>query len=211
VPPPGFEEVEASVAPEQAAPDGPIPQQEIRDPPEALFIPAGAQVTVELEAPLSTETHMAGDVFFSRVVEDVLAEDGMVLIPNGTRVRGVVTESAESNDSDREPVLRLEVRQLLLSGVELDIDAEILRADVRIERGDSEQETAAKVATGAAAGALLGRILGRDAKGAVKGAIAGAIAGGAVAYVSRDGHARIGEGTLILMRILDRVPLPEVL
>jgi hypothetical protein len=186
-----------------------IPQEEIQEPPEPPFLPAGAQVTLELETPLSTETHMEGDVFFSRVVEDVLAEDGMVLVPHGARVRGVITESVESNDSDREPVLGLEVRQLLLSGMELDIDAEILRAEVRTERGDSEQETAAKVATGAAAGALLGRILGRDAKGAVKGAIAGAIAGGAVAYVSRDGHARIREGTLILIRILDRVPLPD--
>jgi hypothetical protein len=176
---------------------------------EIPSIPAGTQIGLELERSISTETHMAGDLFFSRVVEDVLDEDGMVLLPKGTRVRGRVVESRESRNPDRDPVLQLAVERLLLAGTEVDIRAEILRAEVRADAGDSDRESAAKVATGAAAGALLGRILGGGGKAAVKGAIAGAIAGGAVAYVTRDGQARIEEGTLILIRLLESVPLPD--
>jgi hypothetical protein len=176
---------------------------------EIPSIPAGTQIGLELDAEVSTETHMAGDLFFSRVVEDVLAEDGMVLIPQGTRVRGRVLESRESRNPNRDPVLRLEVEELLFPGRDVPVRAEILRAEVRAEAGDSDRESAAKVATGAAAGALLGKILGRGGKAAVKGAIAGAIAGGAVAYVTRDGQAVMREGTLILIRFLESVPLPD--
>lgn len=222
VPPPGAENIasgaESGVDPptrEAAQEILPEARPVFPDPlptetPDELILPAGSRITMELETPLSTRTHVPGDVFFSRVLDDVLAPDGMVLLFHGTRVRGEVVASRES-DGDRGPELAIEVQQLLLPGKDLRIEAEIVEASVETRASSSGGESAAKVATGAAAGAILGRILGKGGKDAVKGAIAGAIAGGAVAYATREGHAFLPEGSRIVVRLLEPANIPELI
>lgn len=207
-PPPPVEGIEP--APDESRENVPPPAFEIMaQPVEEIVLPAGTRMTLQMETPLSTRTHMAGDVFFATLVDDVLGLDGMVLLFHGTRARGEVLVSRRESSGGRGAELAIEVRELLLPGNDLDVRAEVLEASMERRSSDSDGETAAKVATGAAAGAILGRILGKGGKDALKGAIAGAIAGGAVAYATREGHAVLPEGAFIVVRLLEPVTLPE--
>ena len=174
------------------------------DPADALepvSVPAGAELELAIESELSTERNQPGDYFYATLVDDVLADDGLVLLRQGTRMRGVVTESAPSESSDLLPVLEFVVDAVLFEGGEQPISTEVLYADLTVDERDSGEETAVKVLTGAAAGAILGRILGDDKKDAVKGGVAGAAAGAAVALGTRGGHARLEPGSRIIVRL----------
>jgi len=168
---------------------------------EPLEVPAGEELRLSVDSELSTERNQPGDYFYATLVDDVLATDGLVLLAQGTRVRGVVTESTPSESSDVLPVLDFVVDAIMLDEGEQPIETVVTYADLSVDERDSGEETAVKVITGAAAGAILGRILGDDKKDAVKGGVAGAAAGAAVALGTRGGHARLEPGSRIVVRL----------
>ncbi len=194
-----------AATPSRSAPsDAPPPVRPAREPvPAPATVAAGTQLGLRLSDALSTESNKAGDPFEATVVEDVLAPDGMVLVPAGAVVRGRVVDSHESPSADQPAVLSLAVDAIELNGRSVPLDATVLDAQVQAGRKDSDTRTAVKVGAGAAAGAVLGKILGKDTKSAVKGAVVGAAAGGAVAAATRDGQAVMEPGARILLR-LDR-------
>src|SRR5689334_25005062 len=63
-------------------------------------IPAGQELDVRLQAPLSSETATAEQRFEAVTAVDV-TQDGVVLIPAGSRVRGVVTDVKRPGRLDR--------------------------------------------------------------------------------------------------------------
>ena len=187
--------------PRPAVPATPEDAVEPAPAPEPPTVAAGTQVGLRLVGELSTERNAVGDAFEATVVEDVLAGDGLVLVPAGTSVRGRVVESRESTGPDDPAALVLAVDALVLHGRTVPVRATVLDVEVEAGTRDSDTRTAAKVGAGAAAGAVVGRILGKDTRSAVKGAVVGAVAGGAVAAATRDGHAVVREGARILLRI----------
>jgi hypothetical protein len=184
-------------------PEEPEPRPSLEPP----VVPRGTEIFLTLDMALSTRTHNAGDVFSATVMEDVLAPDGMVLIPVGARMGGVVAESQESDGPEDPATLLLDFERLIIEGREISVVATMVEADVEAETRDSDASTAAKIATGTVAGAILGKILGRDTKDALKGAAAGAAAGTAVAMASRGGHATMERGAMVVVRLEESVPL----
>jgi len=180
-----------------------VPATEVRP-----VVPAGVEIGAELQEALSTARNTVGSPFTARVTEDVLAADGMVVVPLGSLVRGRITEARESSGPDDPAMLRLQVESLVIRGTTHPVVATVVSADVQAEARDSAGRTAAKVATGAAAGAIVGRILGRDARSTTAGAVAGAAAGTAVALATRDGQAVMGAGSRLVIRVEESV-LPE--
>ncbi len=172
-----------------------------RDERRALSIPVGTEIELAVESELSTERNRAGDLFYATLTDDVLAGDGLVLMPQGTRVRGVITESAASESADVLPVLEVAIEAVLWGSGEQPVRAMVVRQDLEVDERASGGETAAKVITGAAAGAILGRILGDRRQDAVKGGVVGAAAGAAVAMGTRGGHARLKPRARILIRL----------
>ncbi len=173
--------------------------------PEPLSIPVGVELELAVEAELSTERNRPGDLFYATLVDDVLAPDGLVLMAQGTRLRGIVTESRPSESADVPPVLELAIEAVLTGSTEQPVSAVVVTSELEVEARDSGGETAAKVITGAAAGAILGRVLGDSRRDAVKGGIAGAAAGAAVALGTRGGHARLKPGARIVIRLERRL------
>ncbi len=191
-------------------PEVPLPRADPWPPAPAtapLVVPEGTEITLRLEGGLSTQTHQKGDSFVATVTDDVLAPDGMVLIPMGAQVRGTVTESSPSQGPDAPATLEIGFDGVSLEGGELPLIAEVVSMDVRRESRDSDARTAAKIAGGALAGAILGKILGKDAEDAIAGAAAGAAAGTAVAMATRSGHADIVGGTEVVIRLSRPLPL----
>jgi hypothetical protein len=169
--------------------------------PERVYVPAGTHIPAVMEAGLSTRTSQVGDVFHARVTEEILAEDGMVLVPEGARLEGRVAESRPSESSDEEALLLLTFEALLIDGGRVPLDAVVTEAQVESSAQASGARSAATVGTGAAAGAIVGRILGGDTRSTVQGAVVGAVAGTGVALVTRDGNAAIQEGSRVVIRL----------
>lgn len=190
------------------APNEPLtlrPEVEASEPepqPEALAVLAGTRVVLTVEDELSTEVTRTGDTFDAVVSEDVIGPSGMVLVPRGARVRGVVLESTESSSSDRPATLALGVEKVEIEDRLVPVSATVAVLDYETEARDSDTRTAAKVGAGAVAGALLGKIFGGDGEDALKGAVAGAAAGAAVAHATRSGHAKVPAGARMVM-VLD--------
>lgn len=188
-------------------------QTQTADPatPEAarvVTIPAGTTIPAVMETALSTRTHRAGDIFHARVTDEILAADGMVLVPQGARLEGRVAEASQSSDSQQEALLLLTFENLLIMAERYPIDAVVTEVAMTTEAQASGARTAATVATGAAAGAVVGRILGGDRRSTVAGAVVGAVAGTGVALTTREGHASIEEGARVVVRLDSATPLP---
>ncbi len=175
--------------------------------PDPLYVPAGTVIPVAVGLTLSTRTHEAGDAFFATLLDEVLAADGMVLLPAGVRVEGTISDSRRSTDADEAPVLILDFDAIVIEGAKTPFEAVVTDSGTESSSAATGTRSAVTVLTGAAAGAVVGRLLGGDSRGAIQGAAVGAIGGAGIAIVTRDGHAVIREGTRMTLRLEAPVPL----
>jgi type IV secretory pathway VirB10-like protein len=203
--PPESEEPAAS-APEpaqaQPAPEpAPMPAEPAVEEPATVevSVPAGKVVEVQLKQRLASNTSKVGDIFRVQVAHDVRV-DGVVAIPRGSEIVGVVTEAAPLPRIGGQARLTLKLTDLVLpSGSTVPIHASLLQ-----ETASKTGRDAAVVGGGAAGGAILGNILGKgEGKASIVGAIVGAVAGAAIA--SRTGREEVvmREGAVLGVRLND--------
>lgn len=196
----------------ETAPAPPVaePVEEVAEevtPPEApavTMVPTGTVMAFAFEVELSTERNVAGDAFSANLLDDVIGEDGDVLLPRGAVLRGRVTEALESPSPDEPAVIRLRVDAIELFGTAHPVMAQVENVAMQTEARDSNRRTAATVGAGAAAGAIVGRVIGRNRSTTV-GAVTGAAVGAAVALSARDGHATIPVGAMLTIRLTDNL------
>jgi hypothetical protein len=196
-------------APEPAVEEpAPAPEPEPVEPPVEqprtidVTLPAGTPLDVEFTDRLASNTSAVGDTFRVRVANDVM-EDGVVAIPRGSEIVGVVTEAVPLPRVGGQAKLALKLTDLVLpSGSTVPIHASFVQAG-RSETG----RDAATVGGAAAGGAILGRILnkGSRSKGAVIGAIIGAVAGTAIASKTPGEEVVISEGSVVGLRLNDAI------
>jgi hypothetical protein len=172
-----------------------------------VMVPSGANLTLQLNQSLSTESNQAGDPFGAVLVADVTGPDGGVLIPAGSWADGVVAVAQESRSADEYAVLELQLVSIEVGGKSMLIQTEITEAQVQSDTRDSGGETAAKIGVGTAAGAIVGGLIGGSRRGALIGAGAGAVAGTAVAVSTDDGHAKVEEGTIVVATLVEPLVL----
>jgi hypothetical protein len=149
------------------------------------MIPAGQELDVRLQTALSSETAMPEQRFEATTAVD-LTQNGQVLVPAGSVVRGVVTSVDRAGRVDRVGRLTLSFDQITVRGRSYPIRG---MATQVFESGGIREE-AGTAGVGAGAGAVLGGLIG-GIKGAVLGAVIGA--GGAVAATDgKDVHLPAG-------------------
>ena len=154
-------------------------------------IPSGTEIDVRLETALSSNTNQVEDRFEGRTIVD-LRQNGRVLIPAGSRVRGVVTAVREAGRVDRKGSLSLSFDEVTINGRTQPIRGSVTQA---LESG-GYKEDAGKIGAGAAVGAILGGILG-----GVKGAVAGVLIGGGGVVAATEGKdVELAPGTVLRMR-----------
>ena len=156
------------------------------------IIPVGQELDVRLQSPLSSETAAAEQRFEAVTAVDV-TQDGAVLIPAGSLVRGVVTDVKRPGRLDRVGSLTLSFDQITVRGRAYPIRA---MATQVYESGGIRQE-AGTAGVGGGAGAIIGGILG-GVKGAVLGAVIGA--GGAIA-ATEGKDVNLPQGAIIRIRL----------
>ena len=172
----------------QTAPTGPTEVNSSR----VGQLPAGQEFDVRLQSGLSSETAMPEQRFEATTAVDIM-QNGTVLVPAGSVVRGVVTDVKRPGRLDRQGSLTLSFDQIVIRGREHQMRA--LATQVFESGGIREEVGTAGV--GAGAGAILGGLLG-GVKGAVLGAVIGA--GGAIA-ATEGKDIQLPAGSIVRIRL----------
>jgi BON domain-containing protein len=173
------------VAPEpqtQAAPAPPPPPP----PPQKITVPAGTQLSIRLNDPLSSEVNRIGDTFHASLSSPIVI-DGETVIPSGADVLGRVAAVQSAGRFAGQSLLTLELVSLSMNGKTYNV-----QTNQWSRQGKGEgKSTATKVGIGTAAGAILGGIIG-GGKGAAIGAASGAGAGTGVSAAKKGEQIRLG-------------------
>lgn len=155
-------------------------------------IPAGQELDVRLQSGLSSETAQAEQRFQATTVVD-LTQDGRVLVPAGSTVRGVVSSVKPAGRVDRVGSLTLSFDQITVRGR----DYPIRGMATQVFESGGIREEAGTAGVGAGAGAILGGILG-----GVKGAVLGAVIGAGGAIAATDGKdVDLPAGSIVRIRL----------
>jgi hypothetical protein len=155
-------------------------------------LPAGQEVDVRLRNTLSSETATVEQRFETTTVAD-LVQNGRVLVPAGSVIRGVVSDVDKAGRVDRDGSLTLTFDRLTVNGRNRDIRGSATQ--VFESKGIREEGTVA--GAGAGVGGILGGILG-----GVKGAVLGAVIGAGGAIAATDGKdITLPVGSIVRVRI----------
>lgn len=166
-------------------------------PRSAGTLPEGTRFEVRLDEALSSKTARREDRLMASVATPVRV-DGRVVLPAGTRVRGLVDDVQEAERPARSGRLDLVFDRIdLADGEEILLHSRV----VSIEEGLDAGDTAKKAGIGAILGGVLGSIIGGK-----KGALAGIVIGGAGGVVGTSGQeVTLPAGTILSLRLEKQV------
>jgi len=161
----------------QPYPDGNRPQYapprapQYRQPTGPVTIPQGTLLQVRTAEMLDSKRAKDGNPLQFTVIRDV-AVNGVLAIPRGATVHGVVTEVKQAGDLGGSAVLALKLTSLDLGGHSYDLVSD----QFKVKGPDKAGQTVGNTFGGALIGAIIGGAIGRGG-GAAIGAGAGAAAG----------------------------------
>jgi hypothetical protein len=162
-------------------------------PPEPEYrevtIPEGTTLSVTLETPVASDTSAVEDAVRGRLRSSVRA-GGLVALPAGSQIAGVVTEAARSAKVKGRARVALRFNRVTAHGETHDIATSAYAQEAR----GTKSKDAKKIGIGAAAGAVIGGIAG-GGKGAAIGAGVGGGAGTGVVMATRGEEVRLEAGT----------------
>jgi len=156
-------------------------------------IPAGTEFDVRLQKTLSSSTAQVEDRFEATTLVDLRDEEGRVLVPAGSVMRGTIADVTKATRIERKGKLRVAFDRITIKGRSYPMAASVTQA-LESEGIMGEKE---KIGIGAGAGAILGAILG-GAKGAVAGILIG---GGGVIAATEGSDVDLPAGTILRVRL----------
>jgi hypothetical protein len=155
-------------------------------------IPPGTEIDVRLEQTLSSKTAQPEDRFEATTVVD-LSRDRRVLVPAGSKVRGIVVSVNRPGRIDRKGKLELEFDQITVRNRAYPMRGTLTKA---IESEGIKGE-ADRIGAGAGIGAIIGGILG-----GFKGVLAGILIGGGGVIAATDGEdVELPANTVLRIRL----------
>jgi hypothetical protein len=147
----------------------PVPTYQAPNGP--VTIPQGTLLQVRTNEPVASKSAKDGTPVQFTVIRDV-AFGGVLAIPRGATVHGVVTESKKAGDLGGSPELALKLTSLDLGGQSYPLDTD----QFKVKGPNKTEHTVGSAFGGALLGAIIGGAVGRG-EGAAIGAGAGAVAG----------------------------------
>jgi hypothetical protein len=171
-------------------PQYPRPQYGQRQPPppryempsEPITVPPGTLMQVRTNEPVSSKQARGGEPIQFTLIQDVVL-NGVLAIPRGANVRGVIAEvrHPEKGSLTGSSELALELTSLDLSGRTYSVQSDLFK----VKGPGKGQRSAGNVVGGALLGAIIGGAVG-GGPGAAIGAVAGG-GGGAAASAASSG------------------------
>ncbi len=180
-------------------------------------IPQGSHVLLKMVNSISTRTATPGDYVYMTTATPIVANGGIV-VPEGSYVQGVVTQSTRSGRVKGRAELSIRIETLTLpSGKVVKITPHLRSVDSDgteqkvdkeggVRQGATKGQDAATIATTGGAGAAIGGLTDRSWKGAGIGAGAGGAVGLASVLLSRGREVDLRRGATLDV-VFDR-PVP---
>jgi hypothetical protein len=193
----------AAATAEQPAAPAPPPPPKYKE----VTLAEGTMLGLRLDTPVASDTSKVEDPVRATLRKPVVS-NSLTVLPEGTRITGVVTDVARSGKVKGLAHLSLRFTSLTVD----DERYEIRTHSVSREAKSTKKKDATKVGVGTGAGALIGAIAG-GGKGAAIGAGVGAAAGTGVVMATRGEEVRLAEGTSLTVALASplkvRVLLPR--
>jgi hypothetical protein len=181
------------------APANGAPAQPGTPPTYNLTVPAGTELAVRINERIDVKHAVAGEHFTGEIVEPVM-NNGAVLIPRRTPVRGRIDEAHRRGHFKGRSVLELRLVSMTLNGYEYGIDT---HDTVRSKRGKGRR-TAGFIGGLTGAGMLIGGIASGGAGLAIGGA-SGAGAGTLLAGTTGNRDIVIPAESIVHFRLADQL------
>lgn len=174
----------------------------------AAEIPQGSHVLLKMVNSISTRTASVGDYVYMTTATPIVS-GGNVIVPVGSYVQGVVTQSQRSGRVKGRAELSIRIESLTLpsgkvvkiaphlKSVDSDGTEQKVDKEGGVQQGGTKGTDAAKIATTGGMGAAIGGIADRSWKGAGIGAGAGGAVGLATVLLSRGREVELRQGATV--------------
>lgn len=162
-----------------------------------VTIPAGTRLPIVLEEAVGSDISRREQPVHAHLSSAVRLH-GATVIPQGSRVSGVVTDATRSAKVKGRAHVAVRFDSLVPRGS--DQRYPIAAAPVGRVAAGTKKDDALKIGLPAAGGAIIGGLVGGE-KGAVIGGAAGGGAGTAVVLSTRGKEVRLGRGTPLVIRL----------
>jgi hypothetical protein len=181
----------------QPAPEPPSPPVE----PAPLIVAPNTAISVTLDQAISSKTAATGQTFFA-TLRAPISVDGVIAIPKGAHVGGVVNDAKAAGRFKGGASLTVTLTSVNVDGRDYRIASS---SRTMIGKGKGKR-TAGLVGGGGAGGALIGGIAG-GGKGALIGALVGAGAGTAGAAYTGQADVILSTETPLTFRLRQPVQI----
>jgi len=168
---------------------------------EKTTLPEGTRLRVALIDGVSTTKSSPGDQFMASISEPVVI-DGKTVITRGTKVRGRVTDVAESGRVKGRASIRLVLTDIMQGSTEMPIATKPFIAVAQ----DTKKRDVAIIGGGTGVGALIGGIAG-GGKGAAIGAAVGGGAGTGTVLATKGKDLHYPPETKITFTLMNSVEM----
>jgi hypothetical protein len=177
-------------------------------PVDARTLPSGSTVEVRLDQEIGTKVSKVGDSFTATVENAVVAQNGVTVVPAGSKVHGKVTGVDNSDRVGDAAVIKIDFERLTVNGQDHPFNAKVTATNLQTRGGDTRDETLKKAGIGAAAGAVLGAVLsGGDLDKILLGGALGAAAGTAISLGMGETEAVLPAGTRMTLQTTQTVSM----
>ena len=190
-----------------------------RAPVAKLYtVPRGERVRVRMNSTLSSKTARVGDTFTANVTETVYSSNGVVVIPEGSRMTGRVDSVVAARKGGKPGTIDVSFTQLRLpNGTMRRINGSL--TDLHSDDAKSDNEGTASgdrmkhrkiifIGGGGVGGAVLGGAVG-GGKGALIGGLLGAGAGLLGERMTKGEEAEVRSGTEFGVILNQAISLPR--
>jgi hypothetical protein len=170
--------------------------------PKSVTLPAGTVLRIRTDTALSTNSHRSGDRFEGTLAAPV-SQDGKIILPSGTAVRGIVVSSEKGGRVRGVASMTLRLTAVRANAKEITVDT----SSVTFHARTTKKRDAAAIGIGSGLGAAIGAIAG-GGSGAAIGALAGGGAGTGYVLGTRGEPVRIAPETPMTFTVRAPVEVP---
>jgi hypothetical protein len=172
--------------------------------PATVSIPAGTSLAVRVDQRISVKTSRPGETFTGEIVVPVTASDGNLLVPKGSRVKGVIDAAHKRGHFKGASMLELRLTAITLNGTEYPLRSR----DLTERKKGKGKRSAALIGGGSGLGMLVGGLAGGGA-GLVIGGLAGGGAGTAAAGLTGNRDLDIPAETVVHFKLAGDLVVQE--
>jgi hypothetical protein len=169
--------------------------------PRGATISAGTQVQIRTNETIDATSQNAGRTYSAEIAQDVIGENGSVLIPRGSPAQLTVGQVNSGTMGVGSNEVALGLQSVSVNGTTYQIASNPVQQQSSNQRGIGANKRTAEMTGG---GALLGTVVGAIAgggKGAAIGAVVGGAGGAATQVLTRGKEVKVPAETLLTFKL----------